>query len=193
MEKLNQEIANQIFEDAALMSGEFNTVKYGPSETEVQIYKNVSISDMERIVELVLGVAFEDDKYSFVKRESVIAMCIIKYLTNIPMPTFKLEDGEEKDDYLTAYQIVFGDNGLYDRRKPSYWIINKIENYVDRALELKREEHSPLGRICNKTMMLAAELNAAVENALSEGALDGLSETLSSYASLVEATNTAKN
>lgn len=193
MEKLNQEIANQIFEDAALMSAEFNTAKYGPSETEVQIYKNVSMPDMETIVNLVLGVAFEDDRYSFVRRESVVAMCVIKYLTNIPMPVIELDNGEKKDDYLTAYQIVFGDNGLYDRRKPSYWVINKIENYVDRALEVAREQHSPFGVFCNKLMLLGAEFDAALESISDEEKINSLDSALSSYSALADATNSVKN
>lgn len=193
MEKMTNKEAQKIFDDAATMSAEYNTVKYGPSETEVQIYKNISMSDMDTIVSLILGVAFDDGTYSFVKREATVAMCVIKYLTNIPMPTIELDNGEEKDDFLTAYQIVFGDNGLYDRRKASYWVINKIESYVDRALEMEKEEHSPLGRILNRLSELATELNAVVESMMNDGTLDDLNELLSSYSSLSDVKDITKN
>lgn len=165
MEKFDSKLAEQLFADVDEAFKDYSVVDFGVSLTPVKIYKNISMVDLNTIVKIVIGTAFEDGEYNHVVREATIALCVIKYLTDIPMPTLKSGD-EEVDDIPKAFQIVFGDNGLYDKRKPSFWIINKIENYVDRNLEFAKEKYTPIGNLCTRAMELGQELSAAIEQAL---------------------------
>lgn len=175
MEKLETKIAEKLFNDVEAQYEECYSVTYGASRTPVKIYKNISMIDLNTIVDIVTQLAFADGEYNHLKREVGVAATVVKYLTDIPMKMIESEDGSEIDDMSAYYQIVFGNDGLYDRRKPSYWIINKIEMYIDRAVEVKKEEHSPLGRLCNRIMELGKEFNKSLDSFLNDpDALEGL-------------------
>ena len=170
MEKLETKVAEKLFDDVDAQFEEYNTVEYGASKTPVKIHKNLSIGDMRTIVNFVIDLAFDDDKYDYIKRETGVATAVVKFLTDIPKITTTDDEGEELEDVAAYYQIVFGDNGLYDRRKNSYWIINKIEHYIDQAVEVKKEELKPLNQLCSRIMELGAAINAELDDFLNNPA-----------------------
>lgn len=170
MEKLEDKVAKNLFEDVDAQFEEVSVIEYGKSKLPVMVYKNISMADMNIIVEMVMKLAFdsETNDYNHVKREAAVATAVVRYLTNIPVAEIEDDNGEKVEDITSYYQIVFGDNGLYDKRKPCYWVINKIEQYVDKAIELKMMEISPSGRFFNRLIEIGKEISAIMEAAAND-------------------------
>lgn len=170
MEKLETKVAEKLFDDVDAQFEEYNTVEYGASKTPVKVYKNISMTDLNTITEFVIEAAFANGEYNHIQRETAVATMVVNYLTDIPEKMIEHKEGEDTQNFAANLQIVFGDNGLYDRRKNSYWIINKIEQYIDKTIELRKENWTPLGKLCNRLMELGAVINAELDDFLNNPA-----------------------
>lgn len=163
MDKLENYEAEALFEELGTSMEEVAVVNYGEKETQIKVLKRIPVGVLNTIIDMIVEIALGDGAYNHIKREMAVAAMVIKYLTNVPAKMTTLEDGTEEEDFDIYYQLVFGENGLYDNPNTGY-IIGQIEDYVDNAVAMRVNAITPVNRLCSRILQLGAEVNATIDD-----------------------------
>lgn len=190
MDKIANKDAQKIYDTVANKTHECTIFEYGTEKLPIKIYNHISMADIDTIVKLAIGTAYSDGTYSHIKRESVVAMCVIKYLTDLPMPVYMGNDGEEIDDYLMAYQIVFGKDGLINADENSWNVITKIEECIDKEIDVNLGNYTPVAKLCNRIIDFLSETSAVLEDLMNS---PEIVETFNELSELIKIQDTSKN
>ena len=173
MEKMNTESANRIFEEVNNGWDNFWTVKYGTKELPIKFFYNISMIDLETIISIVSGALVLEDEYKPIKMRSILATCIIKYFTDLPVPTLAISDPESEtetkdiDDYITCYELIYGVNGIANSNENINLIITEIECLIEDAVFSELEKNDPVYKLASKILQLGKEFGLAVDEQLS--------------------------
>lgn len=121
----------------------------------VQLYTCMSISDINVICNEVVFASFVDDKYNHAFRYAQYAKCIVEYFTNLPLPEGESKNGDKVVNLNLCYELIFGENGLYAQAPAEFaTLIDKIDDFIGRSVEFKKNEYTNVGILSNKIMDL---------------------------------------
>lgn len=171
MNKMNSESANKIFKGINDKWDDFISITYGVGNPAIKFYYNVSAVDKAKITDIVSGVCMPEDSYEPLKVKSILARCIIEYLTDLPIPTttIETEDGsEEIEDYMVCYHIVYGVGGLIYESETVAELVDELEGYVEDVIYEHLEKNDPVRRLAARIMELGQEFSAAMEDMVSD-------------------------
>lgn len=163
MDKLENYEAEALFEELANSMEEVATINYGEKETPIKVLKRIPVGVLNTMIDMIVEIALDDGAYNHVKREMAVAVMVAKYLTNIPTKMITLEDGTEEEDFDMYYQLVFGEDGIYDNPNTAY-VVGQIEDYVDHAVAMRVNAITPVNRLCSRILQLSAEVNSTIDD-----------------------------
>lgn len=163
MDKLENYEAEALFEELANSMEEVAIINYGEKETPIKVLKRIPVGILNTMIDMIVEIALSDGAYNHVKREMAVAVIVVKYLTNVPTKMITLEDGTEEEDFDMYYQLVFGEDGLYDNPNTAY-VIGQIEGYIDNAVAMRVNATTPVNRLCSRILQLGAEVNSTIDD-----------------------------
>lgn len=141
MKKMTKKDANEIYRiaKASLDNVEHIEYKVGDVSTTVKVYTRLALADIKSVVTEVVIAAFVDEDYNELFKDAQLAKCVVDYMTNLPLPTFKDDNGKTSVDLNVCHEIVFGKNGLANSCPDLKDTIDEINHYIlTKIIEIKK-------------------------------------------------------
>lgn len=156
------------FAKASLDKGISTEIALGEdTSVEVTLFPSISIAEKAVIVDEVVNAAFIDNKYDKVFRDAQFAKCVLSYMTNIPLPVVKNENGEELTDLTLCQEIVY--SVLFD--SSYYKDINAYLSFVGTCEHISGTIDDAINSI-RRTTEISAAIDLAASGKLAQKVLD---------------------
>lgn len=164
MKKMTNKNANKLFQEVSKKYTTPEIVQYTPfMETfDVEVYTTIDVRDKMTLVDAAYIALTTDADNADLHCDCILASMIIEYLTNIPVPMVKNENGEEEKDLAACYEIVFGRGGLYYSCQNLEYLVRSIRSVVDERIY--DEQVRPIDKLANKILDLLTYGNAILKD-----------------------------
>lgn len=132
MKKMTKKDAGEIYKIAKASLNRIEKIDYKIDDKviTVEVYPRLNVSDLRSIIYGILVAGFATGDYEELFKDAYLARYVIEYMTDIPLPTYKNEDGTSDVDLNICYEIVFGQNGLVTYSPGLKSEIDEINRYV---------------------------------------------------------------
>lgn len=166
MKKMTKKDANEIYRIAKATLDDVQQIEYrvGDTSTTVSVYTRLALADIKTVMTEVVVASFVDGEYNEIFKDAQLAKCVVEYMTNLPLPTFKGEDGKMSVDLNLCHEIVFGKNGLVNSCDSLKETLDEINHYILTKVVDIRKANIASERAFQKLLDLYHILQAEVED-----------------------------
>ena len=164
MEKMNDKIANKIFNEIDNRWEETLKLTYGEDKIPVEAYCHIPVTAIEIVANLVAELSCENNNFDYIKCKMALARCIVEFFTNIPVPTLKQDDGEISD-FTKCYEIVYGTQyGLVNNTAFKMFVVDVLEDCVFTIIENQISKNDPQSVLAQRALELGAVISATLKD-----------------------------
>lgn len=166
MKKMTKKDANEIYRIAKASLDNVAQIEYkvGDISTTVDVYTRLALADIKTVMTEVVVASFAGGEYNEIFKDAQFSKCVIEYMTNLPLPTFKNEKNETSIDLNLCHEIVFGKNGLANSCPDLKETLDEMNHYILTQIIDIRKSSSPSEQVFQKLLDLYIAFKSEIED-----------------------------